>query len=183
MRLIHAVSLVRVQVPRPASIKMVFGLALCERVQVLRPVNMMNTIGAKWRKLKYWLKHGFLSVENVVLVVAIIMCLTWTYQSIKAMSRNWELVERLNTEQKTLQLLRVEVEAAELENEYYTLDEYKELAARKSAGKQLPGEHMVYLPENSEAAKNKYQEKVAVSQEEKHYSNFEKWMMYLFPNN
>ena len=119
----------------------------------------------------------------MVLVVAIIMCLTWTYQSIKAMSRNWELVERLNTEQKTLQLLRVEVEAAELENEYYTLDEYKELAARKSAGKQLPGEHMVYLPENSEAAKNKYQEKVAVSQEEKHYSNFEKWMMYLFPNN
>ena len=144
---------------------------------------MMDKIGARWRKIKYWLKHGFLSVENVVLVVAIALCLTWTYQSIKAMTRNWELVERLNEEQKALQLLTIEVEAAELENEYYASDEYRELAARKFAGKQLPGERMVYLPENSEIAKNKYQEKVAVLQEEKTYSNFKKWMMYLFPNN
>lgn len=143
----------------------------------------MNRLGAKWRKLKYWLKHGFLSVENVVLVIATVMCLTWTYQSIKAMSRNWELVEKLNTEQKTLQLLTVEVEAVELENEYYSSDEYRELAARKFAGKQLPGEHMVYLPENSEIARNKYQEKVDIFEEGKSYSNFEKWMLYLFPNN
>ena len=111
------------------------------------------------------------------------MCLTWTYQSIKAMSRNWELVERLNTEKKTLELLSIEVEAAELENEYYASDEYRELAARKFANKQLTGEHMVYLPENSEIAKTKFQEKTAIQQEEKTYSNFGKWMMYLFPNN
>lgn len=144
---------------------------------------MMNKIGAKWRRFKYWLKHGFLSVENIILVLAIVMCLTWTYQSIKAMSRNWELVERLNTEKKTLELLSIEVEAAELENEYYTSDEYRELAARKFANKQLAGEHMVYLPENSEIAKTKFQEKTAIQQEEKTYSNFGKWMMYLFPNN
>lgn len=144
---------------------------------------MINKIGAKWRKTKYWLKHGFLSVENIVLVLAVVMCLVWTYQSIKAMSRNWELVERLNAEQKALQLLTVEVETIELENEYYASDEYRELAARKFAGKQLAGEHMVYLPENSEVAKTKYQEKVVSLQAEKDYSNFEKWMMYLFPNN
>lgn len=118
-----------------------------------------------------------------MLALAVVMCLVWTYQSIKAMSRNWELVERLNAEQKTLQLLTVEVETTELENEYYASDEYRELAARKFAGKQLAGEHMVYLPENSEAAKGKYQEKVVSLQAEKDYSNFEKWMMYLFPNN
>jgi len=99
------------------------------------------------------------------------------------MSRNWELVERLNAEQKTLQLLTLEVEAAELENEYYASDEYRELAARKFANKQLPGEHMVYLPENSETAKNKYKTNVALVKEEQDYSNFEKWLMYLFPNN
>ncbi len=141
----------------------------------------MNGIKTAFRKLKYRLKHDFFSIENVVLVIAIAMCLTWTYQSIEAMSRNWELTDRLNTDKKTLELLEIEVETAELENEYYASAEYQELAARKLANKQLPGENMVALPENSEVAKNKH--KVAVStKEEKEYSNAEKWWMYLFPN-
>lgn len=143
----------------------------------------MNGIKSVIRRFKYRLKHGFLSLENVVLALAVILCLVWTYQSIEAMSRNWELVERLNAEQKTLQLLTLEVEAAELENEYYASDEYRELAARKFANKQLLGEHMVYLPENSETAKNKHKTNVALVKEEQDYSNFEKWLMYLFPNN
>ena len=109
------------------------------------------------------------------------MCLTWTYQSIEAMSRNWELSDRLNTDKKTLELLEVEVETVELENEYYVSNEYQELAARKFANKQLPGENMVALPENSEVAKNKHKV-VTVAKEEKEYSNAEKWWMYLFPN-
>jgi hypothetical protein len=128
------------------------------------------------------LKHD-LSIENIVLIVAVVMCLVWTYQSVVAMERNWVLTDRLNTERRELQLLDIEVEMAELENEYYRSDEYQELLARKSANKQLPGEHMVYLPENSEEAKNKH---VVVSetekQEKKEYSNFEKWLRYLFPN-
>ena len=96
------------------------------------------------------------------------------------MSRNWELSERLNADKKTLELAKLEVEAAELENEYYKTEEYQELAARRLAGKQFADEKMVYLPENSEAAKNKH--RVVVEQtEEKEYSNVEKWFMYLFP--
>lgn len=140
----------------------------------------MNGIKTKLRRLKYKMSHDFLSIENVVLAVAIILCLVWTYQSIVSMSRNWELVERLNSEKKSLELAKIEVETAELENEYYKTEEYQELAARKMANKQLSGEHMVYMPENSEVAKNKH--KVAEEvKEEKSYSNFEKWMMYLFP--
>ena len=52
--------------------------------------------------------------------------------------------------------------------------------ARKFANKQLSGENMVYLPENSEAAKNKHSVTVATAQE-KEYSNIEKWWIYLFP--
>ena len=141
----------------------------------------MNGIKTALRKLKYRLKHGFFSIENVVLLIAIVMCLTWTYQSIEAMSRNWELTDRLNTDKKSLELLKVEVEAAELENEYYMTNEYQELAARRLANKQLPGENMVALPENSEVAKNKHKV-VAVAKEEKEYSNVEKWWMYLFPH-
>ncbi|MBR3254171.1 hypothetical protein IKF88_00345 [Candidatus Saccharibacteria bacterium] len=141
----------------------------------------MNGIKTAFRRLKYRLRHDFFSIENVVLVIAIAMCLTWTYQSIEAMSRNWELSDRLNTDKKTLELLEVEVETVELENEYYVSNEYQELAARKFANKQLPGENMVALPENSEVAKNKHKV-VTVAKEEKEYSNAEKWWMYLFPN-
>ena len=141
----------------------------------------MNGVKTKIRRAIYWLKHDFVSIENIVLALAIVMCLVWTYQSIGAMSRNWELVERLGSSKKSLELLQIEVETAGLENEYYETDEYKELAARKFAGKQEAGEHMVYLPENSEKAKNKHKITVA-EEEEREYSNFEKWMMYLFPN-
>lgn len=142
----------------------------------------MSEIKNKLRRLGYKLKHDFLSGENVVLVLAVVMCLTWTFQSIQAMTRNWSLTERLNSEQKTLQLLEVEIEAAELENEYYKSAEYQELAARRLLNKQLPGEHKVELPANSEEVKNKHKTvEVATASEPKEYSNLEKWLMYLFP--
>ncbi len=69
-------------------------------------------------------------------------------------------------------------------NEYYKTDEYQELVARKNLDKKLNGENMVVMPENSEEAKNKHKEVSVATKlmEEKEYSNFEKWMMYLFPN-
>lgn len=143
----------------------------------------MGELVNKIRKMKFKLSHDFFSVENIVLVIAIAMCLMWTYQSIEAMSRNWELVEKLNISNKTLELTKLEVEMAQLENEYYSSDEYKELNARKFANKQLPGEQMVYLPDNTEVAKNKHAkiESEIAKTSEKEMSNFEKWMAYLLP--
>ncbi len=142
----------------------------------------MSGVNTRLRQLMYKLKHDYLSVENVILGLAILLCLTWTYQSIASMTRNWELVERLSSERKTLELKKVEVETAELENEYYKTNEYQELAARKFANKQLAGEHMVYMPENSEMAKNKHQEtEIAVVDEVEERSNISKWLKYLFP--
>ena len=95
--------------------------------------------------------------------------------------RNWELAENLEREKQRLELLKVEVEAQELENEYYQTEEYQELMARNLLDKKLPGENMVVMPENSEAAKNKHQT-VETTPVAKEYSNFEQWMMHLFPS-
>ena len=144
----------------------------------------MSGVKNKLRQLKYKIKHDYLAIENIVLVVAVIMCLTWTFQSIEAMTRNWTLTERLSTERKNLELLEIEVETAELENEYLKSDEYQELSARRLLDKKLPGENMVALPENSDAAKNKHQktEVATAPNEPKDYSNPEKWLRYLFPS-
>lgn len=133
------------------------------------------------RRTKFKLKHDFFTVENIVLLVAIALCLVWTYQSIAAMSRNWELSETLTTEKKELELLSAEVETAELENDYYKTEEYQELLARKYLDKKMPGENMVVMPENSEEAKDKHKV-VKAERTERDYSNFERWMMYLFPS-
>ena len=133
------------------------------------------------RRTKFKLKRDFFTLENVVLSLAIILCLVWTYQSVAAMSRNWKLSETLITEKKELELLNIEVEATELENEYYKTEEYQELMARKLLDKKLSGENMVVMPDNTEMAKEKHKTE-KVEKVEKEYSNFEKWIMYLFPN-
>ena len=98
------------------------------------------------------------------------------------MSRNWQLSERLASEKKQLELLQVEIDTLELENAYYDTDEFKELSARRLAGKQLPGEKLVYLSANSDQAKNKHAP-VVVKITAKEKSNFEKWLAFLFPKN
>lgn len=141
----------------------------------------VNGIKNRIRKLKFNIKHDYLQTENILLIGAVVLCLVWTFQSIEAMTRNWELSERLTTERKMLERLEVEVELSGLENEYYRSEEYQELLARKQLDKKLEGENMVIMPPNSERAKNKYQESFVMT-EEKEYSNLEKWVMYLFPS-
>jgi len=97
------------------------------------------------------------------------------------MSRNWTLVEELSSKRKELELLEIEVETAELENEYLKSNEYQELQARKLLDKQSAGELMVVMPANSEAAVNKYKTETTKKTEIER-SNVEKWFMYLFPS-
>ncbi len=144
----------------------------------------MNKLKNSLRRLKYRFKHNFWTVDNIVLIVAIVLCFTWTYQSIVAMSRNWALSEKLTERRKELELLELEVETIELENEYLGTSEYQELMARRNLDKQVPGEHLVVMPENSEEAKNKHKDvdvDVVGRTEEEEKSNFEKWMTFLFP--
>lgn len=140
----------------------------------------MNNIKNKIRQLKFRISHDFFTVENIVLAIAIFLCLFWAFQSVRAMSRSWELSEKLTTKRRALELLEVEVETAELENEYYRSEEYQELLARRLEDKKRAGENMVVMPPNSERAKNKYKSS-NTGDSEKEYSNLSKWMMYLFP--
>lgn len=142
----------------------------------------MTELRTKARRFQYWLKHDLLVFDNVILLIALVFCLIWTWGSITSMTRNWGLAQELMSRQREKALLELEVETLELENEYYLSDEYQELAARRYQGKMLPGETMVYLPTNSDTAKNKHHDTAGTigSIAENKYSNFEQWMMFLF---
>ena len=130
------------------------------------------------RRLFYRLKHDYLTFDNIVIAAGAILCIYWTWGGISAMSRNWELEQRLDTRRKELTLLQLEVENLELENEYLRSEEYQELAARRQQNKMFEGESMVYLPANSAVAKNKYQQ--IEEADPVPPSNFEQWMSFLF---
>lgn len=136
----------------------------------------------KLRKTGYWLKHDLFVFDNVVLIVAGICCLIWTWGSISSMTRNWLLAQEVAARQREKALLELEVETLELENEYYLSAEYQELAARKYQGKKLPGETMVYLPANSETAKNKHKvsDYDTATPAPSEASNLEQWLTFLF---
>ncbi len=141
----------------------------------------MSGIKTKVRKTSYWIKHDLLIFDNVILIIAFIFCLIWTWGSISSMSRNWNLAQELMNRQREKALLELEVDTLELENEYYLSAEYQELAARKYQGKMLPGETMVYLPVNSDEAKRKHNNSTSASTiATEEMSNFSQWMAFLF---
>lgn len=141
-----------------------------------------SDLRTKLRKTGYWLKHDLFVFDNIVIIVAAICCLIWTWGSISSMTRNWSLAQEVASRQREKALLELEVETLELENEYYLSAEYQELAARKYQGKMLAGETMIYLPPNSETAKNKHKtpSDTDATSTTSEMSNFEQWLAFLF---
>ena len=134
---------------------------------------------AKVRRATYKMTHDYFSFENVILAIAIALCISWTWRAISSMSRNWELAQRLATREKDLAVTSLEVNNLEAENQYFKTTEYQELAARHQQNKKLPGETLIYLPNNTESAKTKHQV-VEESIEEEAPTNLEQWISFLF---
>ena len=136
-------------------------------------------VEAKMRRASYKMTHDYFSFENVVLAIAIVLCISWTWRAISSMSRNWDLAQRLATREKDLVVEKLAVDNLAAENEYYKTAEYQELSARKRQGKKLSGETMIYLPNNTDEAKSKHQIIEEVIEEEEP-SNLEQWISFLF---
>ncbi len=139
---------------------------------------MLEKVKTQLRRLRYFTKRDILTLNNIVLFAAIILCLVWTYGAVNSMARNWGLEEKLKTRQLEAAKLKLEVETLKLEQEYYQTDEYKELMARIKSNKMQPGETMVVLPKNSEAAMNKYANTKVEMKTER--NNFAEWLDFLF---
>lgn len=137
----------------------------------------------KIRRFLYKVKHDLISFDGIAFSVTIVLTLAWTWGAISSLSRNWQLAQTVESRSRELAVLRLEVENSELENEYYKSAEYQELAARIKQNKLLEGEALVYLPDNSEAAKTKHQQNSTVAEaadDTATPSNFSQWVSFLF---
>lgn len=130
------------------------------------------------RKAYYHLKHRYATMNNVVIVVALMIAASWAGGSITMMQRNFGLQKELDARQRELQLTELEVATLQYQQNYYKSDEYKDLMAREKLGLAAPGEKVLMLPANSSSAKDADApaRKVATNRS---VSNFEQWMSFL----
>lgn len=134
-------------------------------------------------KLIYTLRHKYLTFNNVVIAVAFLIAASWVWGSLQVMQRNFALQKEVDHKRRILELTQLQKDSLELEKRYYQTDEYKELAARETLGLVMPGEKLVILPANSQAAIEADRAASGTSATvapQQTTSNIEQWLNFLF---
>ena len=127
----------------------------------------------KIRRAKYKISKDWFTIDNLIMVCALIIAEAWIWGSISAMERNYKLQLQLEIKNREKIISEIKYKTLKYENQYLKSDEYQELAARENLGLVNPGEHVLILskyPENKE--------KRLVDQ--KKDSNFVQWMNFIF---
>ena len=132
------------------------------------------------RKLYYRLRHQYLTTNNIVIIVALVIAAGWAWGSIGMMQRNFALQKDLDDKNRQLQLVQLQTDTLKYQQNYYRSAEYQDLAARQNLDLASPGESMLVLPPNSAAAQKADQPTVPVAQQTTPPSNFDQWMNFLF---
>lgn len=136
------------------------------------------------RRLYYHVRHKYFTLNNVVIAIAFMIAAGWVWGSLGVMQRNYDLQKDLDYKKRQLQLAQLETTSLELEGRYYKTQEYQELAVRQDLGLGLPGESVLILPANTQAAKDADNVTQAqVSAPTQQVSNFTQWMNFIFGAN
>ena len=133
------------------------------------------------RKWYYHFRHRYVTMNNVVMTVAIIIGASWTWGSIGMMQRNYTLQKEVDTKKRDEQLTDLEVQTLTYEQNYYHSAEYQDLAMRLRLGMVDAGEKALILPPNSQAAINEDQNyQLRQTKPVLPESNFQQWANFLF---
>ena len=137
------------------------------------------------RKLYYRVTHQYLTLNNIVIVVALFIAASWAWGSVSVMGRNYELQKQVDAKARQQRLLELENQTLIYQQRYYQSSEYKELAVRERLGLVRPGEKVLILPPNSPAATNAdalFAKKKRAAETVKP-SNEEQWINFMFGDN
>ena len=136
------------------------------------------------RRLYYHIQHRYLTMNNIVVAVALLIGASWAWGSIEMMQRNYGLQKELDARSREQKLLELETANLLLQQRFYKSSEYQELAVRERVGLANPGEKALILPPNSQSAKDA---DVVVKGEKPQSgepaTNMEQWMNFLFGGN
>lgn len=132
-------------------------------------------------KIIYTIRHKYLTLNNVVIAVAFFIAASWIWGSLTMMQRNYSLQKEIDYKNRELELAELQRDNLQFQRDYYRTTEYQELAAREALGKVRPGESMIILPDNTEAAKNAETSTAAQpTANAQEGSNLSQWVNFLF---
>lgn len=135
------------------------------------------------RKFVYHVRHKYVTFNNLVILTAFLIAAGWVWGSLQVMQRNYGLQKEVDYKQRQLQLAELQKESLELQKRYYQTTEYQELAARQALGLVMPGEKLLILPKNSDAAKQadaQASDRTPTPPAQDGTSNLEQWLNFLF---
>ena len=130
------------------------------------------------QKLLYRVRHQYLTVNNVVIVVAFFIAASWVWGSLGMMQRNYSLQKELDYKKQQLELTQLQKDTLEFQKKYYQTAEYQELAVRESLGLVRPGEKALVLPPNTVSDEKRAATVASAARPEA--SNLEQWVNFLF---
>jgi len=123
-------------------------------------------------------KH--LTLNNIVLVAALLLAGSWAWSTIGALQKNYELQRQVDEARLANEIQEIENQNLALQQAYFKTDEYLELQARDKLNKAMPGEHLLILPKTASAEAD---DASSSSKSVDSSTNFEKWMRFLFGKN
>jgi cell division protein FtsB len=126
--------------------------------------------------------HKYFSFNDLLLVGALLVALGLAWNTVSAMQRNYRLQQKHDQIQAEVELYELQNQNLKYNIAYLKTDDYLELAARDKFNKALPGEAMVYLPNNGAAtqapvAKSTVQKKVVTPKGWR--ANVQSWWKFL----
>lgn len=136
------------------------------------------------RKIYYHVRHRYITMNNMVMVVALVVGAGWAWASVGAMQRNYALQKEVDAKVRDQKLLELETQNLAFQQKYYKSAEYQELALRERMGLARPNERMLLLPPNSVAAKeadDKLAKKATVREPDE--ANLQQWVNFIFGGN
>lgn len=130
------------------------------------------------KRLLYRVQRDYLTVNNIVIVAAALLAISWAWGSIESMQQNYELQRAVDNKKQQLEVEKLKVALLSYEAKYYESEEYQELAVRQRLGKGIPGEKQLIVPstDTTNPAQNTATNPQPVS-------NFQQWMNFLFGGN
>lgn len=134
----------------------------------------------------YHAKHQYLTMNNIVLVVAALIVISWAWASVQAVQRNYQLQRDVDDKRRQLALTELQTKTLEFEQRYYESREYQTLEVKRRLGLAEPGEKVLILPPNSAAAKAADKNAAlttATPADAPVPPPFQQWMNFLFGGN
>ena len=138
----------------------------------------------KLKRLLYHVRHRYLTMNNIVLAVAVVIAVSWAWASVQAVQRNYVLQREVDDKRRQAKLIELQTENLEYEQRYYKSREYLALEAKRRLGLAEPGEKVLVLPPNTAEAKalddTAGQDSGAIASTPVPPSPLQQWLDFLF---